>query len=102
MLFDETALRALVSEEVRRVLREELGRAGAQHEYLKVGSAAKVVGVSPDTIRGWVDGGQLRRYGLGRLVLVRRDELEALLAAEPGGEDHQIEQAAGAALRRLR
>ena len=56
-LFDERALREIVAEEVRRVLREELserGRPGSYVEFLPVAEAAARVAVAPATIRVWM------------------------------------------------
>src|SRR5580692_2303001 len=63
-LFDEKALRDIVAEEVRRVLREE--RAGYRRpandgEYLPVAEAAGRAAVAPATIRAWMAQGKLGR-----------------------------------------
>ena len=56
-LSDERALREIVAEEVRRVLREELpehGRPVGDVEFLPVAEAAAKVAVAPATIRVWM------------------------------------------------
>lgn len=80
-LFDEHALRELVENATRRVVREELSRAPGRDRYLPVAEAAQIAGVAPDTIRSWIGQGRLRRYNAGREIRVRRSELDALLAS---------------------
>jgi hypothetical protein len=85
-LFDETALRALVAEEVRRVVREEMRQQPAREEYLPVAKAAQIAAVTPDTIRVWIRQGRLTERWAGRELRVIRSELETLLAT-PSGHD---------------
>ena len=79
----EAALRSMIEDVVRKVLREELGASPGANgdEYLSVATAARVAEVAPATIRGWIAEGRLHRYAAGREIRVRRAELEALLAA---------------------
>lgn len=90
-IFDERALRTVVAEEVRKVLREELGdRASSRNsegEYLPVTAAAAIAAVTPATIRAWASMGRLRRFFAGRELRVLRSELESLLA-RPASEPH--------------
>jgi excisionase family DNA binding protein len=81
-LFDEKALREIVAEEVRRVLREERlehGRPANDVEFLPVAEAAARVAVAPATIRVWMSQGRLRRYHAGRELRVRVTELADLM-----------------------
>ena len=81
-LFDERALREIVAEELRRVLREELtsgGRPANDAEYLPVTEAAARASVAPATIRVWMAQGRLRRYHAGRELRVRGAELAELM-----------------------
>ena len=84
-VFDEEALRGLIRETVRSALRDELGkvRPAQADEYLPVGEAARIAGVIPGTIRTWIDAGRLGRYHAGRVLRVKRSELDALLSAPP-------------------
>jgi excisionase family DNA binding protein len=48
--------------------------------YLTLGEAALYARCSTRTIQRWLSDKKLCRYGHGRLVLIRKDELEALLS----------------------
>jgi excisionase family DNA binding protein len=93
-LFDESALRALVSEEVRRALREELSQAPSHDEFLPVADAARIAAVHADTIRAWIAMGRLVRYSAGRELRVKRSDLEAFLRTGPA-EDTDISPGTG-------
>lgn len=84
-------LRALVEDVVRRVVREELAHAVTapprdhERDYISVRDAARLVGVSANTVRSWFADGlpQCRR---GRVVRILRADLDRFLAtksAEP-------------------
>jgi hypothetical protein len=86
-LFDERALREIVAEELRRVLREELatgGRPANDAEYLPVAEAAARASVAPATIRVWMGQGRLGRYHAGRELRVRGAELAELMRRPAG------------------
>lgn len=89
-MIDERALRAVIADVVRRVLREERAPPPAGAEYLSVADAARVAAVTPQTIRAWMTAGRLRRYRAGRELRVRRTELDELLAAAPAGDDELL------------
>lgn len=79
--FDEhlrVLLRELVREELARVLADRQ----TPTEYLTVQQAAAVAGVARGTIRRWVREGRLTDYRAGRVVRVRRDELEHMLLGQ--------------------
>lgn len=108
MLRDE--MRTVVREEVREALRvghqgpEERnaeGRTAADsaEEFLSPANAALFAGVSSKTIRCWVRCGKLRRYSAGRLVRVKRSELEALMGAEAPPTNTRAEDIAARILR---
>lgn len=88
MLFDEAALRALVADAVRPVVREELNRTAGVSSYISVQAAAERIDVAPATIRQWIGENKLGRYHAGRELRVKVAELEALVASE-----HQPRQA---------
>ena len=76
-MIDETKLRALVRDEVRCVIREEL--ASNTSEFLSVADAARAASVSPQTIRKWMSEGKLPRHAAGRVLRIRRTDLEKCL-----------------------
>jgi excisionase family DNA binding protein len=94
-LFDETALRLLIAEELRRVIREELPRAGGGDEFVPVAEAARIVAVTPDTIRAWIHQRKLEACWAGRELRIRRSELHRLLTTPPklAGEPSPEEEA---------
>lgn len=81
-LFDEHAFRIVIADELRKIIREELAHAPGHDTYLSVVDAAMVAAVVPDTIRSWIDKGRLGRYHAGRELRIKRNELEAFLAAD--------------------
>ena len=58
----------------------------APDELLSVPRAAELADVSAATIRRWVEQGLLKRYGSGRALRVRREELLNLRPPEAEGE----------------
>jgi excisionase family DNA binding protein len=68
---------------VRKVLAErDVKPANDPSSYLSTSEAASFARVSVYTIRRWVRNGELTRHEAGTRLLVRRDELERLLACE--------------------
>ena len=53
---------------------------GGPSDYLTAKEAAKMAGVTPATVRGWLKAGDLAGHGRGRVLRIRRSELEAFLA----------------------
>ena len=53
--------------------------------------AAKAVGLSVWTLRGWIRSGKLRCVRLGSRVLIEPSELQRLVAAGRTGEDHNVD-----------
>ena len=99
-MFDERALRALLADVVRQVLREERPPP-TPSEYVSVADAARRAAVTPQTIRTWMSAGRLGRYQAGRELRVKTSELEELLSggARPK-ETLSPEEAAARELRR--
>jgi len=100
-------------DELRAIVRDELGRFGKQlhgagrqlrpgGNLMSTTDAARFAGVAPGTIRAWVDAGKLGRYQAGRVLRVSQTELEALLAGETenAATSRTPEQEADLALRR--
>ena len=83
-LFNEAELRDIIRDELRAVIRQELGKKpAAAGDYVSVTDAAKIASVQGQTIRSWIRSGRLVGYKAGRVVRVRRSDLEAFLAAGP-------------------
>ena len=96
-------LRAIVAEELREVLRQELrgaGRGLARGDLISTTEAADLAAVTPETIRKWMDAGKLRRHNAGRVRRVSRRELQAFLGREQSSALRSPEQAADELLRR--
>ena len=75
----ENGLRALITEIVRKEVRTALAEATMLDQYLPTRTAAKVADVAPGTIRRWIREGRLASHHAGRVVRVRRTDLETLL-----------------------
>lgn len=83
---------------VRRVMRESFDELAARlkhlaipDEMLTLEQAGEIAKVSPETVRDWIKQKLLRRYGAGRAIRVRRDEL---LNVRPKVEPFDVEQRA--------
>lgn len=83
-LFDERALRQLIADEVRRVVREELaaqrGVTSPARGYLSIPAAADHTGIHPGTLRRWINSGALPARKAGRVWRLRIEDLESFLA----------------------
>jgi excisionase family DNA binding protein len=55
--------------------------------WVSVAEFAATAGVSPKTIRGMVERGELRAYRVGRLVRLDPDEAREDMLMRPGGMD---------------
>ncbi len=75
----EHDLRDLIAGIVRAEVARQLAEATMPDEFLTVTESAKVAKVAGRTIRRWVDSGRLAGVGAGRLLRVRRADIEALL-----------------------
>jgi len=102
VILDESALRALIEEIVRKVVREEAAPGVAAPEYVCVAEAARRIDVAPATIREWMHEGRLGRYHAGRELRVRVSELPALMTREERKSEPTPEQAAREFLARRR
>ena len=83
-LFNEAELRDIIRDEIRTTIRQELGKQpAAAGDFVSVCEAARIASVSPQAIRAWMRAGRLTGYKAGRVLRVRRGELENFLAACP-------------------
>lgn len=106
-VLDDTALRRLIRDELCEVLREELIAMGGgppppTSNYLSPKQAAALAGTSVSTIHSWRRQGRLKTYRAGRLVRVRRDELEALMAGQSASETPDSNARAAAIIKKGR
>ena len=69
--------------EIVRAEVAKLAPAPPVDDYLTVNAAAAFASVAPGTIRRWVRDGSLAEHRAGRVLRVRRSELERLLSAPP-------------------
>lgn len=81
-------VRDVVREELRIALAEARPRQAANvntpaDSYLSVAKAAKVADLAPNTIRTWIRDGQLAGHRAGRVLRVKRSDLESFLAVVP-------------------
>jgi excisionase family DNA binding protein len=74
----EKLIRAIVADELERRTKP----ANDSAEYLSIKEAAALARVSVYTVRRWVRRGELTKHEAGSRLLVRRDELERLLACD--------------------
>lgn len=64
---------------------------GAQPEFLTVAEVAGLLRLNQQTVRSWIDSGQLPAVRVGvRRVRVRRSDLDALLAAGTSAARHEV------------
>jgi excisionase family DNA binding protein len=72
------------ADDIRAIVREELRAAlvPASSDVLSSEQAASVAGVTPKTIRTWVETKGLTAKRRGRLLAIRRADLQAFLAGE--------------------
>ncbi|HEX7842292.1 MAG TPA: helix-turn-helix domain-containing protein [Kofleriaceae bacterium] len=73
------AIAELVRVEVDARVRAALADVTRPDEYLSTSTAGKLAQVAPGTVRRWIREGKLIGHRAGRVVRVRRSELEQLL-----------------------
>jgi hypothetical protein len=75
-------LRDIIRDEIQTTIRQELGKQPAvAGDFVSVCEAARIASVSPQAIRAWMRAGRLTGCKAGRVLRVRRVELECFLAA---------------------
>jgi len=99
----DAAIRELVRDVVRDVVREEMvalstrcndGETDAPSDYVSAKTAAAIADVNEETIRVWVRRGALPAYWAGRLLRIKRADLDRFMATGGDGEDVDVEEAA--------
>lgn len=86
MTFEEM-LRHILREEIRAALRDQFAEeplgVTLASGWLTIAQAAAHASVHSATIRAWIKGGELPASKRGRVVRVKRDDLDALLSRAP-------------------
>jgi excisionase family DNA binding protein len=83
-LFNEAELREIIHEEVQSAVLQVMGKKpAAAGEFVSAAEAAKIASVSSQTIRAWIRSGKLATYKAGRVLRVKRTELEEFLTIGP-------------------
>lgn len=86
-LFNEAALREIIRDELKAVIRQELAnKPAAVGDYVSASEAARIASVQVQTVRAWMRSGKLKEYKAGRVLRVRRSELELFLATGPAAD----------------
>lgn len=102
-LFNEAALREIIRDELKAVIRQELGnKPAAVGDYVSASEAARIASVQVQTIRAWMRSGKLKEYKAGRVLRVRRSELEQFLVTGPVEDDMDNATPEALAERRIR
>ena len=65
-------------EEARAILESILSTTEPEPEFLTPPQAAKLLGVNPDKVRGWIRTGRLPAVKSGRAYKIKRTDLDAL------------------------
>src|SRR5690349_17081691 len=102
----EDAIKTVVSEVVRQVLREELQALRqpppAEQNLLSLRKASELFGISASTLKAWLRSGELTRFGKGRIVRISKAQLLEQLEPKPAKrlDSHAMEQLAAKHLQR--
>jgi excisionase family DNA binding protein len=89
------AVRDAITDELRKAVKPVVQEkpVAVASEYLSADQAAAVAGVRAATVREWISQGKLQGHRAGRLLRIRRDELERFLAGAsttPGVPDLEV------------
>ncbi len=79
-------IRSIAREEARAEMRRLLDEARGD-EYLSTRAAAELASVTDGTIRRWIRAGKLTEHRAGRVVRIRRTDLERLLRTGAANDD---------------
>ena len=98
------AVEDVVERRLLPLMNERMTAVAAPAEWLSVNEAAKHAGVADDTVRDWIQRGDLPEHRAGRHLRVRRDELDRLLSHRSGDPvtDEAIDSAVTSILERRR
>ena len=56
-------------------------------DYYSVKEIAKKVGVHPNTVRNWIESGELKAYKLGRVLRIKKEDFDDFAKETDGKED---------------
>jgi excisionase family DNA binding protein len=98
------AMEDVVERRLLPLMSERIASLTAPAEWLKIGEAARHAGVADDTVRDWIQRGDLPEYRAGRHLRVRRDELDRFLSrrSTDAVTDEAIDSAVTSILERRR
>jgi excisionase family DNA binding protein len=87
----DAALRVMVVQIVREEIARAFTHVAQRDEYLSPRAAGAVAQVAPGTVRRWIREGRLVGHHAGRVLRVRRADLEALLRQPRAGSSDHVE-----------
>lgn len=58
-------------------------------DYYSVKEIAKKVGVHPNTVRNWIESGELKAYKLGRVLRIKKEDFEDFAKETDGKEENK-------------
>jgi excisionase family DNA binding protein len=76
----------------RRAARGQKRRMRSEKQMLTPGDVARMLDVDDQTVRNWVDAGELPGVRLGGKILIARAVVEAIIAAAGGRSDAELAQ----------
>ena len=79
-LIDRLGLRQEITELVRQELLRGLDRLDQGDEFMSTRAAAQLAGVAQGTVRRWIREGRLTAHHAGRVLRVKRADVERLMA----------------------
>lgn len=56
-------------------------------DYYSVKEIANKVGVHPNTVRNWIESGELKAYKLGRVLRIKKEDFEDFAKEADGKEE---------------
>lgn len=73
------AVRSAVRDELREQAPARVAGAEPAPDLVKIGQVKRWVQISTSTVKKWIADGDLKKYGKGRVALVRLDDVHAML-----------------------
>ena len=60
-------------------------------DYYSVKEIAEKVSVHPNTVRNWIESGELKAYKLGRVLRIKKEDFEAFAKEADGREENKVD-----------